>query len=107
MTLVLVTNSDRIPLRYEDILNPRDIYSLIALTAYHNGHFGICSRAFIKLETMPAPPNQVERTSGHNTLARHPVPHAKCGVVQERSVLTLCYEHVTSMPFAPLACVIM
>jgi len=40
---------------YEDILPPKDIYSLIALTSFHNNHFGICSRAFIKLETMPSP----------------------------------------------------
>lgn len=38
---------------YEDILDPRAIYCLIALTAYHNHYFGICSRAFVKLETMP------------------------------------------------------
>lgn len=37
---------------YEDVLDPKDIYSLVALTAYHNSYFGICSRAFIKLETM-------------------------------------------------------
>ena len=38
---------------FEDILDPKDIYSLIALTAYHSSHFDICSRAFIKLETLP------------------------------------------------------
>lgn len=43
---------------YEDILDPRDIYSLIALTAYHSNYFGICSRAFIKLETLPPSPER-------------------------------------------------
>lgn len=38
---------------YEDILDTRIIYSLIALTAYHNKYYGVCSRAFIKLETSP------------------------------------------------------
>jgi WD repeat-containing protein 35 len=38
---------------FEDVLEARDIYSLIALTAYHASYFGICSRAFIKLETLP------------------------------------------------------
>jgi len=38
---------------FEDILEPKDIYSLIALTAYHSSHLNICSRAFIKLETLP------------------------------------------------------
>ncbi len=37
---------------YEDILPPKDIYSLIALTAYFNKFYGQCSRAFIKLETL-------------------------------------------------------
>lgn len=39
---------------YEDLLDPRDIYSLIALTTYYNGFFGQCSKAFIKLETLAA-----------------------------------------------------
>lgn len=39
---------------YEDVLPPKDIYSLVALTAFHNNFFGVCSRAFIKLETMPS-----------------------------------------------------
>ena len=38
---------------FEDILDPRDIYSLVALAAYHSGHLNVCSRAFIKLETLP------------------------------------------------------
>lgn len=40
--------------RYEDVLEPVQIYALIALTAFHNQYFGVCSRAFVKLETMPA-----------------------------------------------------
>mmetsp|Transcript_6986 Transcript_6986/g.14069 ORF Transcript_6986/g.14069 Transcript_6986/m.14069 type:complete len:1248 (+) Transcript_6986:71-3814(+) len=38
---------------FEDVLDRREIYSLIALTSYHSGHLNICSRAFIKLETLP------------------------------------------------------
>jgi WD repeat-containing protein 35 len=38
---------------YEDILEEREIYSLIALTAFYTKHFEQCSRAFIKLETLP------------------------------------------------------
>jgi WD repeat-containing protein 35 len=34
---------------YDDILNPRDIYSLLALTAYFNKFYGICSQAFVKV----------------------------------------------------------
>ena len=36
--------------QYEDILDPRDIYSLIAISAYYNKHMATASRAFIRLE---------------------------------------------------------
>ena len=35
---------------YDDILNPRDIYSLLALTSYFNKFYGICSQAFVKVK---------------------------------------------------------
>mmetsp|Transcript_8487 Transcript_8487/g.12312 ORF Transcript_8487/g.12312 Transcript_8487/m.12312 type:complete len:122 (+) Transcript_8487:285-650(+) len=38
---------------YEDVLDPVDIYSLIALASFHSGHLDICNSAFIKLETLP------------------------------------------------------
>lgn len=37
---------------YDDILNPRHIYSLLCLTSLRNKFFGICSKAFVKLETL-------------------------------------------------------
>mmetsp|Transcript_18021 Transcript_18021/g.62369 ORF Transcript_18021/g.62369 Transcript_18021/m.62369 type:complete len:361 (+) Transcript_18021:76-1158(+) len=37
---------------YEDVLPRRDIYSIVALAAYHSGDYDVCSRAFIKLETL-------------------------------------------------------
>ncbi|KAJ8321655.1 hypothetical protein KUTeg_000126 [Tegillarca granosa] len=37
---------------YEDIIDPCDIYSLLALAASANKAFGTCSKAFIKLETL-------------------------------------------------------
>lgn len=36
--------------RYEDVLKPQDIYSLVGLTAFYNGFFGQCSQAFTRLE---------------------------------------------------------
>ncbi|XP_052762202.1 WD repeat-containing protein 35-like [Mya arenaria] len=36
---------------YEDVLDPADIYSFLALTSTANRAFRICSNAFIKLET--------------------------------------------------------
>ncbi len=35
---------------YEDILPVRDVYCLLALVSSSAGAFGVCSRAFIKLE---------------------------------------------------------
>jgi WD repeat-containing protein 35 len=37
---------------YEDVLPKCDIYSLVALSAYHAKDWYVCSKAFIKLETL-------------------------------------------------------
>lgn len=37
---------------YDDILNPRTIFSLLCLSALKNKFFGVCSKAFVKLETL-------------------------------------------------------
>jgi len=37
---------------YEEILELKDIYSLIGLTTFYNKHYRECSKAFTKLETM-------------------------------------------------------
>ena len=37
---------------YDDIIDPIDIHSLLALAACANRAFGTCSKAFIKLESL-------------------------------------------------------
>uniref|UniRef100_A0A914HN51 WD repeat-containing protein 55 homolog n=1 Tax=Globodera rostochiensis TaxID=31243 RepID=A0A914HN51_GLORO len=37
---------------YDDLLEAIEVYSLLALTSYFAEHYGICSKAFMKLETM-------------------------------------------------------
>jgi WD repeat-containing protein 35 len=37
---------------YDDILNPRNVFSLLCLTSLKNKFYGICSKAFVKLETL-------------------------------------------------------
>ncbi|KAI8616049.1 WD repeat-containing protein 35 [Chytriomyces sp. MP71] len=37
---------------YDDIIEPKVIFSLLALCAFHNNYFGVCSGAFIKLEAL-------------------------------------------------------
>lgn len=39
---------------YDDVLSSKDVYSLLCVTALKNKFFGVCSRAFVKLETLPA-----------------------------------------------------
>ncbi|KAJ3413661.1 WD repeat-containing protein 35 [Chytridiales sp. JEL 0842] len=38
---------------YDDVIEPKIIYSLLALISFNNTYFGVCSRAFIKLEGLP------------------------------------------------------
>ena len=37
---------------YENLLETKDIYSLIALSAFYAGHYKECSKAFVKLENL-------------------------------------------------------
>jgi len=37
---------------YDDVLDPREVYSLIALASYLNSAWGQCSKAFIELESL-------------------------------------------------------
>jgi len=37
---------------YEDLIDPVDIYSFIALACFYSKHYGRCSKAFIKLESI-------------------------------------------------------
>jgi len=39
-------------LEYEDVLETREVYSIVALASFYTHHFGQCSRAFIKLEAL-------------------------------------------------------
>jgi len=41
-------------LEYDDVLNARHIYSLLCLAALKNKFYGVCSKAFVKLETLPS-----------------------------------------------------
>ena len=44
---------------YDDILDPRSIYSLLCLASLRVKFFGICSKAFVKLETISDLPDRV------------------------------------------------
>ncbi|KAL3151657.1 hypothetical protein ABBQ38_012645 [Trebouxia sp. C0009 RCD-2024] len=38
--------------KYDDVLEPKDVYCLLGLTAFYNGFFGQCSKAFTRLESL-------------------------------------------------------
>jgi WD repeat-containing protein 35 len=38
---------------FEDIISPKAIFSLLALSSFQGQCFGTCSRAFVKLESLP------------------------------------------------------
>lgn len=46
---------------YEDLLSPVDLYSLLALTSSASRAFGICSKAFIKLESLEELPEDAKQ----------------------------------------------
>ncbi|KAL6750533.1 intraflagellar transport protein [Haematococcus lacustris] len=52
---------------YEDVLEPLEIYSFLALAAFYNKFYGQCSKAFIKLESMPT--IQASRRDEYGNLA--------------------------------------
>lgn len=59
---------------YDDILDPKDVFSLIALTSYYNQFYAQTSRAFIRLEsleTLAEKDREVRRQSAmHETMDR-------------------------------------
>ncbi|XP_052827196.1 WD repeat-containing protein 35 [Octopus bimaculoides] len=70
---------------YEDVLDPVDIYSLLALAAYANCAFGTCSKAFIKLESLetldPAQRKQYEEMA-FEVFSRHTPKDSKYNQVE-------------------------
>ena len=38
---------------FEDLLNPVELYSLIATSSYYSKYYGCCSKALMKLESIP------------------------------------------------------
>lgn len=53
--------------RFDDVLDPKDVYSLLGLTAFYNGFFGQCSKAFTRLESL----STIEEVS----LSQHTTAH--------------------------------
>lgn len=54
---------------YDDVLDPRDVHSLIALTAYHNEAWGQCSKAFVELESLKSSSCSAEDRDAFASLA--------------------------------------
>jgi WD repeat-containing protein 35 len=59
---------------YEDVLEPRDVHCLVALAAFRNQHFGVCSRALVQLESSEALPEPLRaqfKELAQNVFVRH------------------------------------
>jgi len=39
---------------YDDLLDPMEVYSLLALSSYLAEYYGVCNKAFMKLESIPS-----------------------------------------------------
>ena len=38
---------------HDEVIEPKEAFSLVAITAYYCSHFGQCSKAFVRLESLP------------------------------------------------------
>ena len=74
---------------YDDILESRSIYSILCIASLRSKFFGICSKAFVKLETLADLPEQVKddvQTLAVHIFVKHapadpaplPEPYIKC-----------------------------
>jgi WD repeat-containing protein 35 len=45
---------------FEELFDPRDIYAIQALASFYSGHYGRCSKAFLKLESLPSIPSETQ-----------------------------------------------
>eukprot|EP00658_Telonema_sp_P-2_P057526 TRINITY_DN4596_c0_g6_i3.p1 TRINITY_DN4596_c0_g6~~TRINITY_DN4596_c0_g6_i3.p1 ORF type:complete len:1179 (-),score=268.48 TRINITY_DN4596_c0_g6_i3:50-3586(-) len=80
---------------YEDILPAKEIYSLIALTAYYNKSFAQCSKAFIKLESLPDTEADASTRERYETLAMAIfVPNQPVDLTATRRQCPECRSHV-------------
>lgn len=79
---------------YEDVLNPEDIYSLLALASCADRSFGTCSKAFIKLESLRHLPEETQRD--YEELAIN--IFSKNEPVDNKEDFISCYACKTSVP---------
>jgi hypothetical protein len=87
---------------YEDILDIKDIYSIISYASYLTKYYGQCSRAFIKLESVDTL-TQEEREkfkkmalgifvrNAPNGIPLHIIPHPIQSIMRCLSVLVFQY----------------
>eukprot|EP00794_Sanderia_malayensis_P012081 gene12081-13325_t len=69
---------------YEDLINPIDAYSLLALASVATKAFSVCSKAFIKLETITANPDDQKAYEelALEIFTKHPPKDARPNIVE-------------------------
>lgn len=85
---------------YEDIIDPCDIYSLLALASSASKAFGTCSKAFIKLETLES--LTPEQRLSYEELALE--IFTKHGPRDSRNNKVECSSCATSIPDSSFSC---
>eukprot|EP00735_Rhodelphis_limneticus_P010276 TRINITY_DN29_c0_g1::TRINITY_DN29_c0_g1_i1::g.14869::m.14869 TRINITY_DN29_c0_g1::TRINITY_DN29_c0_g1_i1::g.14869 ORF type:complete len:1186 (-),score=401.47,sp/A6N6J5/WDR35_RAT/54.58/0.0,Coatomer_WDAD/PF04053.9/9.8e-05,Coatomer_WDAD/PF04053.9/15,WD40/PF00400.27/9.4,WD40/PF00400.27/7,WD40/PF00400.27/31,WD40/PF00400.27/2.5e+02,WD40/PF00400.27/6.1e+03,WD40/PF00400.27/1.8e+03,eIF2A/PF08662.6/0.00014,eIF2A/PF08662.6/4.8e+02,Clathrin/PF00637.15/2.1e+02,Clathrin/PF00637.15/9.7,Clathrin/PF00637.15/0.0027 len=93
---------------YDDILDPVDVYSLLALSSYYSKHFAVCSKAFVKLEsleTIPKNKKDAYAALALNVFIRNPPndpnsPNYKCTACQApvKDSVSHCEQCGTNFP---------
>jgi predicted metal-dependent enzyme (double-stranded beta helix superfamily) len=81
---------------YDDILDPKDVFSLIALTSYYNQFYAQTSRAFIRLESLESLTEKDREVKGHLALFDVQVFVTVCVSDIQPGVLGPCHAHLHS-----------
>src|SRR3546814_21102101 len=79
---------------FEDILEPWDVYSLVALTALQNKFYGICSKALVKVTSSSVATMLFENAADHMT--RMPWLHSWKPCLTSRKIVEISYKRCVS-----------
>jgi len=71
---------------YDDLVDPRTVYSLLALTAFHTRLYKQCSRAFIKLRNSSSSGSGFTRTARRNLMSSLPLDPSNGATITSGSI---------------------
>eukprot|EP00053_Salpingoeca_punica_P010039 m.90373 g.90373 ORF g.90373 m.90373 type:complete len:1153 (-) comp15261_c1_seq1:288-3746(-) len=91
---------------YDDILDPVQAYSLLAIAALANKSYGVCSKAFIRLESLTSKQREAYEALALQIFTRHPPKDpssesVKCMKCAARNVAWATSCQQCDIPFLP------